>query len=65
MEDTEFCLNALSEGKQLVTILRDNVEHEEHESTGQGRWPTLRNTMKLSLRYPRYSPRLLSAVLHQ
>ena len=59
MEDTEFCLNALAHGVDLRTIPRETVHHEPHESAGQGRWPTLRNTLYLCARYPRYTPRLL------
>lgn len=58
MEDTEFCLDALANGLDLVTIPRDAVHHEPHESAGQTRWARLRNTTYLGLRYPRYAARL-------
>lgn len=63
MEDTEFCLNALSHGMDLDALPRDIVRHEEHESPGQGRWPTLRNTLYLAANYPRYVPLLINGLL--
>lgn len=63
MEDTEFCLNAVSNGFTLESIDRDAVYHEEHESVGQGRWPTLKNILRLCLRYPQYSPLLIGGLL--
>lgn len=62
MEDTEFCLNALSNGMDIVSIDRDAVQHEAHPSAGQGRIPTLRNTAILCLRYPRYARRILTGL---
>jgi GT2 family glycosyltransferase len=58
MEDTEFCLAALANGLELVTIPRETVHHEPHESAGQTRWARLRNTAYLGLRYPRYAAKL-------
>ncbi len=63
MEDTEFCLNALSRGKTLNELPRCAVHHEEHESPGQGRWATLRNSAYLAARYPQYGPWLLRELL--
>lgn len=63
MEDTEFSLHALASGMELRSIPRDAVHHEDHESAGQGRLPTLKNTLYLCARYPRYAPRLLSGLL--
>lgn len=63
MEDTEFCLNALSSGMDVVSIDRNAVQHEAHPSAGQGQIPTLRNTAILCLRYPRYALRILSGLL--
>lgn len=63
MEDTEFCLNALSRGMEVVSIDRDAVQHEAHPSAGQGRIPTLRNTVIICLRYPRHASRILSGLV--
>lgn len=62
MEDTEFCLNALSGGMDIVSIDRNAIQHEAHPSAGQGLIPTLRNTAILCLRYTGYAPRILSGL---
>lgn len=63
LEDTEFCLNARSHGLELRPLPRDSVQHEEHDSIGKNRWVITRNVLYLSLRYPRYAPRLVGGVL--
>lgn len=63
MEDTEFCLRAVSADIAIETIPRDAVSHEDHESVGQGRLATLRAVGYLCLRYPRWSPRLLKGLV--
>lgn len=63
MEDTEFCLRARSHNIDLVLIPREEVYHEDHESVGQSHWPTLKNTIKISLRYPRSAPNILRGLL--
>lgn len=62
MEDTEFCLNALSHGMELRSLPRDAVYHEEHESAGKNRLVLLKNTLYLAAKYPRYAPHLLTSM---
>ncbi len=63
MEDTEFSLNALSNNMTIETINRKYVEHEEHESVGQGTNAILWGTLYLSIRYPRFGPKIIYNIL--
>uniref|UniRef100_UPI00403EFC4E glycosyltransferase family 2 protein n=1 Tax=Haladaptatus sp. DJG-WS-42 TaxID=3120516 RepID=UPI00403EFC4E len=65
MEDTEFCLNALTNGYNLQSIPRDSVYHKEHESRGQGRWTTLKSILYLSARYPKFALRLFKGIIKE
>lgn len=63
MEDTEFCLNALSQDMTLRSLPRDSVFHEEHDSVGKNRLVLLRNTLYLAAKYPGRAPHLLRSML--
>lgn len=63
MEDTEFSLNALSHEMTIKTIDRDMVTHRDHESVGQGRVAILRGLMYLSIKYPKYSFKIVQGLL--
>lgn len=63
MEDTEFCLNALSHGHELRALPRDSVDHEDHDSVGKNRWVLARNTLYLAAKYPARGPHVLRSML--
>lgn len=63
MEDTEFCLSAISHGLDLRAIPRDAVYHKEHDSIGKSRLTLLKYTLYLMGKYPRHAPTLASGML--
>jgi len=63
MEDTEFSLNAVSNGMVIHPINRNLVTHRDHESVGQGIQSILFGMCYLSLRYPKFSPKIIHNIV--